>query len=401
MTSHLVDDPSTTNRRRDLPALTGMRFIAALMVFLSHVVFPLTPANLMPATPFADDALNMALVDIFYPAADIGVSFFFLVSGFVIFWSTRPGERVTAYWRRRLVKVFPNHIVTWGLAMLLFAAAFTPALGIPSLLLVNAWVMDPNLWGGANNLSWSLNAELLFYLLFPFLAIPVRKIPERKLWLAGGVVVALMALAGAIVMLAVPSEPAMYGDTISLTQFWLLGLFPPMRLFEFVVGMIVARIVLAGRWPRMNIPVILVLFLAGYVVTMLAPTQYKLYPALIPLALLVGSYAAVNLQGKRTLLGSKPMVWLGNVSFGVYMSQFLVLYVLRGAIFGDAEFGVFGGIMLILGLLAVNVLCGWILFTCVERPAMRRWARSRKPAPVPPVAQAKEGDDDKPLQAAA
>lgn len=375
----LVDVTSSSKRRRDLPALTGVRFIAALMVFFCHVVDPVNPGTPDAPEPFRDAGLVAYLSNLGYSTGLMAISCFFVLSGFIITWSAKPGERVTSYWRRRVVKVFPSHAVTWALAMILFASVFTANNGLLNLFLIDTWFTDPTFWGGANGPAWSLNAEILFYVLFPFLLIPIRRIPEARLWLAAGAVVLLTALACVLTMVAIPDTPAMPGDAVSLPQLWFVYLFPPMRLFEFVLGVIVARIVISGRWPRIPLTVVGALIVGAYLLTFVVPSPYRVVlVSMIPLALAIGTLATVNLRGRRTVLGTRPMVWLGQISFGFFLTQAIVIFSIRPAIFGDAEYGTFGGILLILGLFAINLLCGWLLFTCVERPAMKYWSRSRR-----------------------
>lgn len=366
-------------RRPDLPALTGMRIIAALLVFMSHVIYPMTAGDLDPATPYRDDAITQNLMWFFSPGGSIGVSFFFILSGFVITWSYRPGDSVRAYLRRRSVKILPNHVVTWALAMLLFAAAYTPMWGLPNLLLVNSFSPDSNYWGGANMPAWSLSSEMLFYLLFPLLMIPIGKIRESRLWAWAGVTVIGMAAVCLVTFTLLPDEPRYPGDPLSLPQFWFVYMFPPARLFEFVLGMVLARIVISGRWPRIGITPVAVLLAVAYAATLWVPSPYSLVlVTAVPFGLAIGTFAAANLNGRRTVMGSRPMVWLGNVSFGFYMTQAVVLFWLRPAVLGRAEYGVVGGTLLVLALIGVNVLAGWLLYRFVEQPAMRRWSRSRR-----------------------
>src|SRR5437868_13769353 len=88
---------------RQLRSLTGLRFIAAFVVFGFHV----TVANLI--TP--NGAVSAALTYFFRQGAT-GVSFFFMLSGFVLCWSARPGDSARRFWRRRAAKIYPNHLVT-------------------------------------------------------------------------------------------------------------------------------------------------------------------------------------------------------------------------------------------------------------------------------------------------
>ncbi|WP_147268729.1 acyltransferase family protein [Sphaerisporangium album] len=379
--------------RGDLPALTGMRIIAALLVFLSHVIFPFTQGNQNMATPYADDGITQQLMWLLYPGGSIGVSFFFILSGFVITWAAKPGDRISAYYRRRVVKIMPNHVVTWALAMLLFAGSYTLLWGLPNLLLLNVFVNDNAIWGGANMPAWSLSAEMLFYLLFPALIIPIRKIADNRLWLWAGLAFVGMALVCLVTLTLLPDAPKYPGEALSLPQFWFIYLFPPVRLFEFVLGMILARIVAAGRWPRIGVLPVMALMVIAYAATLYIPWPYSVsLVTAIPFALAIGTFAKANLEGRKTFFGTRPMVWLGQISFGFYLTQAIVLYWLREAVLGKAEYGPVGGTLLIIALAGVTVVTGWLLHTLVERPAMKYWSRSRKPPVQPgPAEQAPAG----------
>ena len=121
-----------------LPSLTGLRFIAAVMVFLFHASLTTEP----PLNPFSGD-----VSDFFHAAASktgwMGVTFFFLLSGFVLTYSARPNDTPRRFWRRRLVKLYPSHVAGWIGAMVLFAAATaTWQQWLPNLLLLQTWIPD-------------------------------------------------------------------------------------------------------------------------------------------------------------------------------------------------------------------------------------------------------------------
>jgi peptidoglycan/LPS O-acetylase OafA/YrhL len=374
----LVDVKSPNTRQRDLPALTGLRFIAALLVFFGHVIHPINPGNPNLAAPFRDDGLTATLITLTTPATYMAMTLFFMLSGFVITWSFKPGQRTTSFWRRRVVKIFPSHAVTWALCMLLFAGAYTANYGVLNLFFLDTWFNELSLWGGANGPAWSLNSEMLFYLLIPLLLLPIRRIPESKLWLSAGVLVALYAGACLFATTVIPDTPT-YGGEFSIPQFWFVYFFPPMRMFEFLLGVLVARIVMSGRWPRIPVAIVGALLVGSYLLIPEVPFVYRIaLVALVPIALAIGNLASANLRGRRTVLGTGPMEWLGRVSFGFYMTQSAVLLGLRYAVLPDVEFGVVGGTLLILGLLAVNLFCGWLLHIGVELPAMKHWSRSKK-----------------------
>lgn len=89
-----------------LPSLTGLRWVAALLVFCLHT------RNL---GYFNGQARHFA--DWGFGAGSTGVSFFFLLSGFVLGWSARSDDRPTAFWRRRFARLYPVHLVTACIAV--------------------------------------------------------------------------------------------------------------------------------------------------------------------------------------------------------------------------------------------------------------------------------------------
>src|SRR5688572_27893642 len=79
-----------------LDALTGLRFIAAFMVFVFHAALLFV---------FADINVSLFLMDIAGTAGHVGVSFFFILSGFVLTWSMKKGDTAPKFWRRRFFKI--------------------------------------------------------------------------------------------------------------------------------------------------------------------------------------------------------------------------------------------------------------------------------------------------------
>src|SRR5689334_3276648 len=107
-------------RSARLPSLTGLRFYAALLVFLSHVALPMATIRLI-----ADDKVEYTLLWLVRPGGGLGVTFFFVLSGFILTWSARPSDTARAFWRRRAAKIIPSYLVAWVLAMVLVAGAAT------------------------------------------------------------------------------------------------------------------------------------------------------------------------------------------------------------------------------------------------------------------------------------
>ncbi|MFD5589819.1 acyltransferase family protein [Streptomyces griseorubiginosus] len=384
-----VDSGPHIHTRKPLPSLTGVRFFPALLVFFIHALQPIGPVDPTgPVNPFADQDLAQGLVKFFLPAGYLGVSFFFLLSGFVITWSVKPGERVTAYWRRRIVKVFPNHVVMWAAAMILFASAYTPMrTWLPNLFLVNSWINDFSTQMSVNAPSWSLCAELLFYLSFPLLLLGVRRIRVERLWWWAGATVAATVGVGLVTVYLLPDTPRNAYIPLSPTQNWFNYTFPPMRMFEFVLGMLLARLVIANRWPQIRAVWVVALLAAGYAAATYVPAPFNMVATtIVPFGVTIATIADADVRGIRTRLAGRAMVWLGNVSFGFYLCQGVVLFWGRQAVLGNATYSTPVAVLVMLGMFAATLLAGWLLYACVETPAMKYWgrARSRQAAPQRP-----------------
>ncbi|MFK0003602.1 acyltransferase family protein [Paenarthrobacter sp. NPDC090522] len=385
MTAPAPEAATARPRLSKLPSLTGLRFFAALLVFFFHITLsnsPIPPND--PINPFADTELGSTLEWLVSKAGYVGVSFFFVLSGFLLAWASKPGEPKRQFWRRRLLKIFPNHLVMWVLSMILFAAAINPPLGwISNLFLVNSFIPDASVYVAVNPPSWTLNSELLFYMLFPLLMVPVRKIPGNRLWAWAWITVAAMIAVQLVTTYLIPATPVSALTPVSEAQFWFGYIFPPARLFEFILGSILARIVLSGRWVPLKMWHTLVLCVAGYAAAMVVPFVYSFSVAtIIPVAAIICTVAAGDIAGRTGFLGSKPMVWLGNISFGFYLCQGVVIFYGR-ILLGNEVYPTPVAWLVVAGFFVATLLGGWALYALVEKPVMDRWARPR-PKPVQP-----------------
>src|ERR1700687_392473 len=168
----------TTPVRPNVPSLTGLRFIAALLV----VIFHFGKQHLSEApTPL----LNIA------SGGYVSVGLFFVLSGFVLAYTYLDLERGVVRDRRaffiaRFARIYP----VYGVAMLVACVSyFTSALkSVPvnvaaadvgtslglGLLMLQAWTVK---WIALiNTPGWSLSAEIFFYLLFLFIAIQMNRL---------------------------------------------------------------------------------------------------------------------------------------------------------------------------------------------------------------------------------
>lgn len=381
-----------------LPSLTGLRAVAAVLVFLNHVV---------ALGLFANEAVSEKYTLFTDNLGTFGLSYFFVLTGFVLVWSAQPNDTPKAFWRRRFIKLYPNHIVSFLIIAVLFYISDPTLVRVPealaNLLLVQAW--SPNvdfLLYSINGPSWSLNVDVLCYAAFPVLYILIRRIRENRVWM-WTIIVAAAALAMPLVAhLLLPAQPeSFFSPTVSWPQQWFGFYFPPTRLLEFVVGMLMARLILSGRWVKVGMVPAVLLLIAVYLAT-LNVSLFDGYASLcmIPIALVIGEFTRWDAQGRANAMSGRLLVWLGERSYAFFVLHISVLFTVHALFshqFGISgfydrhPFGTLEAIVFMVSVYALCVLLGWALYETVERPLVRRFSRpgggrstSRPDRPLPP-----------------
>ena len=281
-----------------IKSLQSLRGIFAFMIFLHHV----------PA---------------FQAGGDMGVAFFFIVSGFLL--ARRYAGDIEAdtfdrrmFVRRRVARVYPLH---W-LCLLLFFVFFAHfsldngrLVMLCNVLLLQSWVPSVNYYFSYYPLSWFLSDIVFCYALFPLLMRVVfgRSVP-RMAMAVGGIFVVYMA-----VVTMLPGKAVLPVVYIS----------PAMRWIDFLVGIVLCRL-LHGRVPALRGNVaefgavaLMVLFVCCYA---LVPGRYALASYWwLPSAVLVAVFAGSTDGVLTRLLSRRAFVAFGNISFYFYMAHGLVL----------------------------------------------------------------------------
>lgn len=364
--------PPAQNVPTRLPSLTGARFVAAGLVFFFH-------ATLL--FPFVSPDAQENADTLFLQGGFTGVTFFFMLSGFVLTWSVRPGDTPPAFWRRRFFKIYPNHLLTFLAALVVLGLVTGAALngwdGVLNLLLLQSWHLDLGVRTGFNVVAWSLSCEALFYFAFPFLIKLVGKVQPERLWLWTTLSAASVISLPSFAALLPEGQPFPFG--YSDRELWFVFHFPPTQLPTFVFGMFLARIVLTGRPLPLKLGGAVGLAVGAYFVAPLFGPLYQFSAVmLVPLGLLVAAAAVADVDRQPTFLGSKPMVWLGDVSFAFYMWHYLVLVLGQQWLGTGQDWSTTTTVVVMLLLFAVTLALSWATFTFVERPVMKRFATSRR-----------------------
>lgn len=357
--------------REELPALTGLRIVAAVAVIGWHCT------HLMP---FVLPPFNHGY---------LGVDLFFMLSGFIIahvYWQDFLLPSRPLYLRfvaLRVARLWPAHIA--ALLLVIAAALASSRIGqapfpagefLLHLVLAHNWGLLPETT--LNYPSWSISAEFLAYLLFPLQVALFRRV--RSLWL---------------LLLSVPLALALCG--LVLTVWFELSLVysGPLAnvraISEFAIGVALHRLWRDGRLARLPWTAIVL----GCVVAMIAiaaatPPRHAMDYAIVLLMapLLLG--LAHGAGAAARLLSWRPLVYLGEISYSIYLMHALAIFVASAlfvrlpSIFGGRE----TGWDMVAVAVALAFLGGVMLFHLVEKPA-RHWLRARidRHLPAPPAAR--------------
>jgi peptidoglycan/LPS O-acetylase OafA/YrhL len=337
-----------------------MRWVAAFAVFAYHI------RNFQY---FGGESGH--LVDWAFGAGKAGVSFFFILSGFVLAWTARDGDRARDFWRRRVARVYPAHLVT-ALAALLLGLTLLPVLRpasgaetLANLLLVSSW--KHAWWQALDPVSWTLACEAFFYASFPALYALARRLGPR------GLTVLLWAAGAAVVL--VPWANARWSLGVDIAHL------PAARLPEFVLGVAAGRLVRLDAWRGPGMEVGAGLTVAGYFLIRQLPGEYA-YAActVLGLALLVPAAARADLAGTPSVWRHPWLVRLGEWSYAFYLVHILVLRLGERLFTSDPELPLWPALGAAAVAFALSLALAWALYERVERPG-RRLLMGRRPGP--------------------
>lgn len=315
-----------------LPRLTSLRFFAAAAVFLFHL-------DLWDVASLPWDLASVGYA---------GVGLFFLLSGFVLAWGTRPGLPARTFYRRRFARVWPSHAVALLCAAVLPVVAVQrdPATAVPNLFLVQAWyIRDEGVVFGMNGVSWSLSCEAFFYATFPLAVLVVRRVPMALGWLA-----ALAGLSCSLVLALEWPGPAFH--------------LPLSRYGEFLLGLVAGVAVGNGWRPRVPGAAAAVAVVLGAAASGVLPFPLPGVVLAVPFLLLVLHLALRDLEQRRGWLQHRALVFAGEASFAFYLVHELAIVNLREHVPSRT-------LPAVLVITPVVLVAAVALHLLVERPANR------------------------------
>jgi peptidoglycan/LPS O-acetylase OafA/YrhL len=273
-----------------------------------------------------------------------------------------------------LARIYPVHLATLALMIVIWlvatrlgisfeALAFDPAALPQHVLLVQAWGTTPtDQW---NFPSWSISAEWFAYLCFPAVAAAVL-VFQRRTMLA--VIVAAVAFsllfAGAAAMGVLFTDMTSHIGAIRIIPSFLMGA---------AVYQLGSRFSLPRLWNWALLAVALIWIAVS---TSAKASDLLIWPALVLLIFALGETAK---HANRGLLGSPPLVYLGEASFALYMIHLPVDILYFHGLDKIAPTAEAAAPWLVwLGVFPMCVVAAIFVHEAVEKPA-RHWLRGHDP----------------------
>ena len=359
--------PLDASRADRVDSLTGVRALAAMLVVATHAAY-------------TTGKYTHGFAGLVYSRLEIGVPIFFALSGYLLFgpWvrAARGGTAspsLARYTRHRIRRIMPAYVITVLVAYAIYH--FRDAGPNPG----HSW------WGLFRNLTltqiytdnygfalvhqgltqmWSLAVEVAFYVTLPVLAYLLLTVVCRRQWRPGLLLAGLAGLA-----LISPAWLVLVHTTHGLpdgAKLWL-----PAYLTWFLGGM--ALTVLAAMGVRVYwfvaVPLALICFviastpIAGEPTTApnnLAQAVAKMVFYAVIATLIIAPLALGDTGWYSRVLASRPMVWLGEISYEIFLVHLVIMEV---AMTDVLHWHVYTGSMpgLFVTTMALSVPVAWVL----------------------------------------
>jgi peptidoglycan/LPS O-acetylase OafA/YrhL len=346
--------------------LDSLRAAAALGVIGWHY------SHAFGATPFAH------LLAPFYGRGLLMVDFFFVLSGFVIsrsFWTPSRSAGFAGNVRARIARMYPLHFIMLCVVALL-QFVLTRGLREPPFVysqndayhfFLNATLLNSSgLQRGFsfNAPSWSISTEFLVNLLFLAAITAPRKIARFYLFSLGLAALATVATRG--VINGTPAWGWLDNDLIRTCAGFMTGVLlerihahaPPLRqhtawdVVLLATGAAILAYLAAGRWSNIGDMM----------------TCYLGFPIVIA--------ATLRSHLSRNILRMRPLVYLGTISYSIYLVHFPLQLLLHLAVQAGMAQPDFSSRWTFLTFIAAVLAVASVTYHWIELPG-KRWLGKR------------------------
>lgn len=291
-----------------LLGLDTLRFFAAIAVVIFHFglwSWPIQPYLLQ-----------------YFKIANLGVSFFFVLSGFIMFYvyknTTMDKEDTYNFLVSRFSRILPLYLLSLALSTLYLikfeSIKFSMKTLFYHLFFIQSWIPGEALT--LNFVNWTLSIELLFYLLFPLLFLYIKKSPRPFfiftifLWLISNVLTIFLSIKLNLNV---------------VTNYEFIKFFPVFHLNNFFIGMTASYCYInksISKYALKYLMYLLVVFFLIYPLVLPEFMHIGHHNGLFaPLFAIIILYILNSNNFINKFLELKPLLVFGKSSYGVYLLQ--------------------------------------------------------------------------------
>jgi peptidoglycan/LPS O-acetylase OafA/YrhL len=360
-------------------SLHGLRGLAALSVLLFH-----WKAN-FPALAQSVQSVELAGTrrDLFYWVTGGGIHWFFVLSGYQIastMWHMPlSGQSVWQFWRRRFLRIYP---MVWLHLAILVVVTFA-ILQTMSFLKWNQLLGNATLWFNLmprgvqpyNGVMWTLTVEVMFYIALPLILMLYR---SKGIWWVIGASL-LTSLAYRATIWNVYEEALTYNAAHLRTL--------PGLLFLFAAGFAINHF--SPEPDRMSTYAMLAMIVTALVVWRYPVQDADKAPWLaiswdLVMGLLIALMVSLLIQPVAGLrwLSTRPLVWLGNLSLGIYLWHLPALRLLPRVVPGNWNTPE-GSALALAICLTVSFSLAHLGYWLIEQPMRNRTKKSLRSSTTP------------------
>lgn len=323
---------STSNRFNELDVFRGL---AVLAVIFYHYFYRYNQLYQHVDIPSAWSRVGL-----------YGVHFFFMISGFVIYWSLQKNANVYQFAVSRLSRIFPAYYVALLLTFTLVAVFGLPGreFGVFELIMNFTLLQEFFYIPHIDQVYWSLTMELTFYF-FIALLLMAGQIKHAEYWFIPLMLISVADYSGALDL------PLRVNKTLLLRH-----------IGQFIAGIIFFRLFI-GKISPVAVALLIGTMIMNFFI-------YPWFDSLLLMSFYGLFYLAVTGRLKWTC--HPILLWLGGISYTAYLLHQNIGYIIIREVYALGGTGWLGIVIAIVVTLGMST----VLTKLVELPA-NRWLRKK------------------------
>ncbi|UPQ74907.1 acyltransferase family protein [Chryseobacterium nepalense] len=292
--------------------ITFTRFIAAMAIVISH---------------FNKDLFlyKIRFISDIFLRANVGVSYFFILSGFIMIVAYHRKEKIEYldFYRNRVARIYPLYIV--GLLLYFFTRYSDVSFYKTFLYLfgIQSWIPGKALI--LNFPGWSISVEFLFYLIFPWLYNYLYSKGNKSIW----IIAVLIWIGTQVFSNLYINSPAYKGPHTESHEF--SHYFPLWHINEFLIGNIAGLLFVKNRKEKNYDLAVVVFFIAIILSLIFIPLNFHnglMAVFFVPVIYLISCNNGIITK----VFALKPLEFLGEISYAIYIIHIPVLYIVRSVL---------------------------------------------------------------------